>query len=47
MICALVENLFDLYLDGRLAAFQARWVESHIASCPKCATELKAWKQML
>ncbi len=47
MICALIESLFDLYLDNRLMPFQARWVESHLASCPVCAARLALCKKIL
>jgi len=47
MICALVDNLFDLYLDGRLVESQARWIKSHLASCPTCAAKLAAWQKIL
>ena len=46
MICTLVENLLDLYLDGRLVAFQARLVERHLAACPDCATRLASLKKV-
>lgn len=46
MICALVHNLVDLYLDDRLIAFQSRWVAAHLASCPGCAARLAAWRKV-
>ena len=46
MICVLVDNLLDLYLDGRLVAFQARLVERHLAACPDCAATLASMKQV-
>lgn len=46
MICALVHNLFDLYADDRLIAFQARWVAAHLAACPGCAARLAAWRRV-
>jgi len=46
MICALVHNLFDLYADDRLVAFQARWVAAHLAVCPGCAARLAAWRKL-
>jgi len=47
MICAMFMNMVDLYAEGRLAGFQARWMERHTAACPACAAELAAWKRML
>lgn len=44
MICALVGNLTDLYLEGRLVAFQASWVRSHLAVCGRCAEGAAAWR---
>lgn len=46
MICAMFGNMVDLYAEGRLAGFQAKWMEKHAASCPGCAAELAAWKRM-
>ncbi len=46
MICAIFRNMVDLYAEGRLAGFQARWMEQHAAGCPKCAAELAAWKRL-
>jgi anti-sigma factor RsiW len=46
MICSLIRNLPDLYVTGRLAAFEARWVKSHITSCAKCAAEAAAWRSL-
>lgn len=46
MICAIFGNMVDLYAEGRLAGFQARWMEKHAAGCPKCAAELAAWKRL-
>lgn len=46
MICAMFRNMVDLYAEGRLAGFQAEWMERHTASCPRCAAELAAWKRM-
>ncbi len=47
MICAIFRNMVDLYVEDRLAGFQARWMEQHAAACPACAAELAAWKQLL
>ena len=46
MICVMFRNMADLYAEGRLAGFQAKWIERHAASCPDCAAELAAWKRM-
>lgn len=46
MICAMFRNMVDLHVEGRLAGFQARWMEQHAAACPDCAAELAAWKRM-
>jgi anti-sigma factor RsiW len=45
MICALVENLLDLHVLGRLVPVQARMVESHLASCPACAAQARTWRR--
>ncbi len=45
MICSLVENLVDLYVQGRLVAFEDRLVESHIESCGACAAEAATWRR--
>lgn len=46
MICSMFRNMMDLYAEGRLAGFQARWMERHAAACPGCAAELAAWKRL-
>ncbi|MDD2805603.1 MAG: zf-HC2 domain-containing protein [Elusimicrobiales bacterium] len=46
MICALVDNLLDLHMDGRLVAFQARLVERHLAACPRCAARLASLEKV-
>lgn len=46
MICHFVDELLDLYLDGRLIAFEARLVESHLAACPGCASKLALLKRV-
>lgn len=46
MICALVGNLMDLYLERRLAPFQARWIESHVSSCRHCAAAMADWRRL-
>jgi anti-sigma factor RsiW len=40
MICSFLDNILDLYLDGRLIPFQARLAERHLRSCGKCAGRL-------
>jgi len=47
MVCACVENMLDLYADGRLAASQARWVERHLGSCPACAERVASMRRLL
>jgi len=37
--CWSVQNLLDLYVDGRLAAPQAAKVKAHIESCEDCKAE--------
>lgn len=46
MICACIDNLLDLYMDGRLAPFQARWVARHLKACPACAAKAAAWERL-
>lgn len=46
IICALVEPLLDLHLDGRLVEAQARRVEAHAARCPACAAKLEAGRRL-
>ncbi len=47
MICACVENMLDLYADGRLAACQVRWVERHLSSCPACAGRVASMRSLV
>jgi anti-sigma factor RsiW len=47
MMCACVENMLDLYADGRLAACQARWMERHLASCPACAGRVASMRRLV
>lgn len=44
MICALIRNLMDFYVTGRLAPLQARIVKRHIETCPRCVAEARAWE---
>jgi len=46
MICSLVKNLMDLYVTGRLAEFEARWMKTHVESCGRCAAEAAAWETL-
>ncbi|HNT96900.1 MAG TPA: zf-HC2 domain-containing protein [Elusimicrobiales bacterium] len=47
IMCVCVENMLDLYADGRLAACQARWVERHLASCPACAGRAASMRRLV
>jgi len=40
MMCAFLDNILDLYFDGRLISFQARLVERHLGACGKCSARL-------
>lgn len=46
MTCDEAEILLHALLDGELDAGHAREVEAHIASCPHCAAELRAFREM-
>lgn len=46
MICAFIENILDLYLDGRLVAVQAKWVERHLKTCPVCAAKVASLRSI-
>lgn len=46
MICAFIENLLDLYLDGRLVTVQSRWVEHHLKTCPACAAKVASLRSI-
>jgi anti-sigma factor RsiW len=46
MTCDEVEILLHALIDGELDAGHAREVEAHIASCPACAAQLKAYREM-
>lgn len=39
--CALVQAFLPAYADDELNNSQQRWVESHLANCPKCANMLQ------
>jgi anti-sigma factor RsiW len=46
MTCDEAEILLHALLDGELDAGHAREVEDHIAGCPACAAQLKAYREM-
>ena len=46
MTCDEARILLHALIDGELDAGHAREVESHIATCPSCAAELAAYRQM-
>jgi anti-sigma factor RsiW len=46
MTCAETEILLHALLDGELDAGHARDVEGHLADCPRCATQLDAYRAL-
>ncbi len=46
MTCDEAETLLDALIDGELDAGHAREVEDHIAGCPNCAAQFKAYREM-
>ena len=46
MTCDEARILLHALIDGELDAGHARDVEAHIATCPSCAAELAAYRQM-
>ena len=46
MTCDEANILLHALIDGELDAGHARDVEAHIATCPSCAAELAAYRQM-
>jgi len=46
MTCDEAEILLHALIDGELDAGHAREVEAHIATCPDCAAELAAYREM-
>src|SRR5947199_427191 len=46
MTCDQAEILLHALLDGELDAGHAREVEAHIATCPRCAAQLRAYSEM-
>lgn len=47
MKCKRVSGLISDYLDGLLAESVSRDLESHLARCPECASEVEATKGLL
>src|SRR5258708_12686798 len=46
MTCDEAKILLHALLDGELDAGHAREVEEHIAGCPRCAAQLRAYREM-
>ena len=46
MTCDEAEILLHALIDGELDAGHARAVEEHIAGCPRCAAQLRAYREM-
>jgi anti-sigma factor RsiW len=46
MICAEAEILIHALLDGELDAGHAHDVEAHAGSCPRCAAELRGYRDL-
>jgi anti-sigma factor RsiW len=46
MTCAEAEILLHALLDGELDAGHAHDVEVHVGSCPRCAAELRTYREM-
>src|SRR3981189_279345 len=46
MTCDEAEILLHALIDGELDAGHAREVEEHIASCPRCAAQLRAYREL-
>lgn len=46
MTCDEAETLLHALLDGELDAGHSREVETHIAGCPHCAAQLRAYRDM-
>src|ERR1700726_3764452 len=45
MTCDEAEILQHALIDGELDAGHAREVEDHIATCPRCAAQLQAYRE--
>jgi anti-sigma factor RsiW len=46
MICDETEILLHALIDGELDAGNARAVETHLATCPRCAARLQAYRDL-
>lgn len=46
MTCDEAEILLHALIDGELDAGHSRDVETHLATCPRCAAELQSFRQM-
>src|SRR3954447_12026102 len=46
MICAETEIMLHALLDGELDAGHALEVETHVATCPRCAAQLRAYREL-
>jgi anti-sigma factor RsiW len=46
MTCAEAEILLHALLDGELDAGHAREVETHLEICPRCAAQLRAYREL-
>jgi anti-sigma factor RsiW len=44
--CALNPNLLEGYLDGELGFERTLEVEAHLASCPRCSSQVQSWQQV-
>jgi anti-sigma factor RsiW len=44
--CMLQHDLLDAYLDHELGVERTLEVESHLASCRRCASEVETWKEI-
>jgi anti-sigma factor RsiW len=46
MTCAESEILLHALLDGELDAGHARDVETHLEGCPRCAAQLRGYREL-
>jgi anti-sigma factor RsiW len=46
MNCTAVENIIDYYIDNKLTDKLKNKVEKHIATCPRCAREVRVYLKM-
>ena len=46
MTCTETEILLHALLDGELDAGHAREVEAHVADCPHCAAQMRAYREL-